>query len=131
MIILIQIQIHALCDGLVRKRSKKRQITVSLHCDLDPEDRQVTFSHKTPQTLQLLLMNHHIKFGYKRLSSSEDIVRTKLGKHMDMVIQNSVSLAFILITITTDNNNQTTHTVDSESKWNFCYPCSPHPPPPP
>ena len=39
--------------------------------------------------LQLMMMHHHTKFGYKRLSSSHDIFWTKAEhteKQMDMVL---------------------------------------------
>ena len=50
------------------------------HCDCDPKDSKAIFfaCHKIAnqlfcKTFRLAMMHHHVKFGYKRLSCSEDI----------------------------------------------------------
>ena len=51
---------------------------ISPYCDLDLEDRSQFFC----MTHQLRTMHCHIRFGYKRLSCSEDIFWTKPGRQL-------------------------------------------------
>ena len=48
---------------------------MSSRCDLDLEDLEK--KKFFPQTLRLMMLHHHTKFGDKMFSDSEIIVRTK------------------------------------------------------
>ena len=56
---------------------------ISLHCDLELEDSNLLlfffffFLFFFCMTLWPMMTHHHTKFGYKRLSNSEDILWTK------------------------------------------------------
>ena len=52
---------------------------MSPHCDFDLEDGDQSLS----MTLWPMIMNHHTKFGYRRLSSSEHIVRMNIYCHFE------------------------------------------------
>ena len=52
---------------------------MSPHCDFDLEDGDQSLS----MTLWPMIMHHHTKFGYRRLSSSEHIVRMNIYCHFE------------------------------------------------
>ena len=63
---------------------------MNLHCDLDLENNNLIFLYKPHQ---LMMMYHSIKSGYKKISSSEDMVETvivdQMSPHTDPELEDS------------------------------------------
>ena len=63
-------------------------IYMNLHCNLDLEDGHPVLCCWLRHSGLIMMMNHHTKFSYKRLSSSEDIIWTNW--HYDFSIHHKL-----------------------------------------